>query len=324
MILIISNAEDATADFIEKRLDKARVRYHRLNTEVLARVPISFEVGQPTRHSAALATCQIGLQRIALGAVTSIYYRRPVPPRLPDNMPRGTADWIESELRRTWGGMLASQLGIRWVNHPLAISGASYKPEQLVRAQRMNFRVPETLITTDPEQAEHFCAAHAWSVIAKPVGHGEILGETDEDDRIVYTNRVPRAAAQSLKRVTDCPTLFQREIAKDVDIRVTVVDRNVIAVALHSQERALSAVDCRRNNMTGMRYSLIDLPRELEAAIADLVASYGLLYAAVDLVLDQQGRYWFLELNPAGQWAWLEQLADAPISEALIRCLSDA
>lgn len=323
MILIISNAEDATADFMEARLVAAGVAYQRLNTETLACLPISFVVGQRDGRAGSSAAFGRGQQRVVLDDVTAIYYRRPVPPTLPAGTPPGLADWMESEVRRTWGGVLSSRPDVRWVNHPLSVSGASYKPEQLARAHRMGLSVPDTLITTDPDAAERFCAEHDWCVIAKPVGHGEILGATAADDRIVYTNRVPRAAAPRLVRVANCPTLLQREIIKEVDVRVTVVGREVIAVTLHSQERPLSAVDCRRDNMSGMRYSLVTLPADLATAVADLVASYGLLYAALDLVRDLDGRYWFLELNPAGQWAWLEQLADAPISAALIRCLTN-
>jgi glutathione synthase/RimK-type ligase-like ATP-grasp enzyme len=70
-----------------------------------------------------------------------------------------------------------------------------------------------------------------------------------------------------------------------------------------------------------MRYSEIALPRRLADQLVALTRSYGLYFAAIDLVLDPEGNYWFLELNPAGQWAWLEQEIGVPISAALTRCL---
>lgn len=324
MILIISNAADATADFFEARLADAGASYERLNTEALASLPITMTFSESDATTLAMATFgAAGGRRLVLDDVRAIYYRRPVSPTFPEGTPPGLADWMESEVRRTWGGMLGARTDLRWVNHPLAVSGASYKPEQIARALRMGLNVPATLITTDPQAAANFCAAHNWCVIAKPVGHGEILGTAEADDRIVYTNRVTRAAADRLSRVSACPTLLQREIVKDLDLRVTVVGRDVIATALHSQERESSSVDCRRDIMSGMRYSPVTLPPDLVTLLADIVASYGLLYAALDLVRDRDCRYWFLELNPAGQWAWLEQVADVPISAALIRCLTN-
>ncbi|HKV43594.1 MAG TPA: hypothetical protein VJT32_02785 [bacterium] len=139
----------------------------------------------------------------------------------------------------------------------------------------------------------------------------------------MYTNLLDESRSNLLERVVSCPTLFQQWIQKEVDVRITVAGNKCIGVALHSQEREVSLVDCRRDNMTGMRYSLLSIGEELEGTLVALVGSYGLHFAAIDMARDFHGRYWFLELNPAGQWAWLEQAAGAPISEALIECLAN-
>jgi hypothetical protein len=46
-------------------------------------------------------------------------------------------------------------------------------------------------------------------------------------------------------------------------------------------------------------------------------AACNLRFSAIDLVLDPSGDYWFLELNPNGQWAWIEARTGLPISEAI-------
>ena len=43
----------------------------------------------------------------------------------------------------------------------------------------------------------------------------------------------------------------------------------------------------------------------------------GLLYGAIDLVETPDGRHVFLELNPSGEFFWLEQQPGLPISAAL-------
>lgn len=317
MILVISNARDVTADFLEERLGGAGVPFARLNTEDLARIPVSFDPERTPSPSFVLNG-----QRIALDEVDAVYYRRPVPPEFSAALPAGTREWMENETRRAWGGVLASRPGVLWVNHPLAVSSASYKPEQLARAVRFGLLVPPTVVTTEPDVATAFCETHDWEVVVKPVGHGEILGQDEADDRIVYTNLLQRGDSARMRNVAACPTLFQRAIPKSVDLRVTVAGAELIAVALHSQDRPSSRVDCRRENMAGMRYSIAHLPAALEAKILALVRSYDLAFAALDFIVDPSGEYWFLEINAAGQWAWLEQIADAPISSAIIRCLT--
>jgi hypothetical protein len=160
MILILTNAQDVTADFFEARLTDAGVPWARLNTERIAGLPLTFRVGgAAVPHACVIA---VGDRRLALDDISAIYYRRPIPPELPPDLPPGHATWMESELRRAWGGVLAARPGLRWVNHPLAISAASYKPEQLARAARLELPVPETIITNDPAEAEAFCRQWAW------------------------------------------------------------------------------------------------------------------------------------------------------------------
>jgi glutathione synthase/RimK-type ligase-like ATP-grasp enzyme len=317
VILILSNARDATADFLQKKMTDLGISFLRLNTELLPKIQLT---AAPTEGQLT-GGFTIDQRYIRFDDVNAVYYRRPTMPVIDGEMSPGLRAWIQSEYRRTWGGLLLALTRLRWVNHPLAISGASYKPEQLIRAQRFGLSVPATLITTQPEEARAFCARFDWSVIAKPLGHGEISGTDDGDDQLVYTSALSPDLENNLSAVTHCPTLFQYRVPKNIDIRVTVIDHKCIAVALHSQEQPISQIDCRRNNMAGMRYSHCDLPPSLADSLIRLTRSYNLYFSAIDLARDTSGQYWFFELNPAGQWAWLEQKIGVPLSAALINCL---
>ena len=43
-----------------------------------------------------------------------------------------------------------------------------------------------------------------------------------------------------------------------------------------------------------------------------------LVYSAFDFVLTPEGKYFFLETNPAGEWVWLERELGLPISKTII------
>jgi glutathione synthase/RimK-type ligase-like ATP-grasp enzyme len=260
-------------------------------------------------------------KEFSVAEIRSVYFRRPVPPAVGGDAAPHVRAWMASEIRSAWGGLLNTSPTTRWVNHPLAVSGASYKPEQLARARRTALRIPPTLLTTKPTSALEFCERHDWRVIVKPVAHGEILAESEADDRLVYTNQVSEDLKQQLDRVASCPTLFQRRLDKATDVRVTIAGHTVVAVELHSQEREFSTIDCRRENMRDMRYSIVELPPEIRAQLLALTQSYGLVFAAIDLVRDVNGTWWFLELNPAGQWAWLDERAGTNIADALLDVL---
>ena len=57
------------------------------------------------------------------------------------------------------------------------------------------------------------------------------------------------------------------------------------------------------------------LPREVENSCIDLVQRLGLEFGAIDLIVRPDGRYTFLEINPNGQWAWLEEMTGLPFVE---------
>ncbi len=65
----------------------------------------------------------------------------------------------------------------------------------------------------------------------------------------------------------------------------------------------------------------MELPAELVEACIAVTHDLGLRFAAIDLVEDEDGQFWFLEANPNGQWAWIEQRTAAPVTAAIVDAL---
>jgi glutathione synthase/RimK-type ligase-like ATP-grasp enzyme len=102
-------------------------------------------------------------------------------------------------------------------------------------------------------------------------------------------------------------------------VRVTVVDGKVEAVALRGHEpNGTPILDIRRNNMTGVIYERIILPQRVENILLELVSSYQLRFAAVDFGVDKSGRWYFFEINPNGQWAWLDLIGAVNIGNLFL------
>jgi hypothetical protein len=78
-----------------------------------------------------------------------------------------------------------------------------------------------------------------------------------------------------------------------------------------------------RDNMSGVEYSPEALPAEVKNALHALARSYGLRFAAVDMMVASTGWY-FLEVNPNGQWAWLDLVGGASIYELFLNAFGDA
>jgi glutathione synthase/RimK-type ligase-like ATP-grasp enzyme len=138
-----------------------------------------------------------------------------------------------------------------------------------------------------------------------------------------YTSRVCAEHLAELERVSHTPCLFQEYVPKDVEIRVNVIGDVVLSAEIHSQEMETTRVDWRYYH-PDMTYAIHQLPLPVEDGCRSIVRLYGLNFAAIDLIRRPDGGYTFLELNPNGQWSWIEQATGLPIAETLAQFLDSS
>ncbi|RSS84812.1 hypothetical protein EF919_38450, partial [Streptomyces sp. WAC02707] len=105
--------------------------------------------------------------------------------------------------------------------------------------------------------------------------------------------------------------LFQAEIPKTGDVRVTVVGRRVFAQQIAAPDGAL---DWRRGDWDALLHAPIAVPAPIEAALHRYLAAFGLVFGCFDFALTGDGdaaEDWvFIECNPNGQWGWLPDASD--------------
>ena len=97
----------------------------------------------------------------------------------------------------------------------------------------------------------------------------------------------------------------------------------MFATAIQSQDHPETSIDWRLGDLLDLplEHKSLQLPQEVAAACGALTRSFGLRYSAIDMVLAPNGDYVFLEMNPNGQWAWIEAKAGHPIRDAIIETL---
>ncbi len=264
---------------------------------------------------------EAGRATVSLEEIRSVWYRRPVQPEPteeiqdPDDY-RFAAEESEEALLGLW-----RVLDCTWVSHPDAPEAASYKPAQLMIAAKLGFGVPRTLITNDPKRAKEFVQGLDGAAVIKPLRYG-VVRETDEYEEVIFANPVREADVRDgMETVALCPCLLQEYIAKDVEIRVTVVGKEVFAAEIHSQEVPGAQHDWRRTAASDIPHLRHNLPAPIAERCVGLVRQMGLNFGAIDLIRTPEGRYVFLEINPNGQWLWVELLTGLPITDSLVRLL---
>lgn len=312
MLFILTNSQDATVSFLTPFLERAGVRFQRLDTDALVpRVQFSYGLGNP-------ALRLDGCWYEAYDA-THIWYRRPE--QLKDARFDGSPE--SNFARLEWTEFIecffAHVPADRWVNHPALNSAASRKLEQLTTAARLGFRVPDTIVTQNPEDLQEFYRKHQGEIIVKPVSTGYVERPKEDADSLIYTNRVHDVHMERLDDLRLCPTLFQEFIKKRCDVRITVMDDDIHAVALIARERSgEQRCDVRRDNMSDVEYEAVALPQEVRNRVRQLLRHYKLRFGAIDMAVSLDGAWYFLEINPNGQWAWLDMTAGTNIASSFV------
>lgn len=310
LILVVTNSRDVTTDFVILEMRRRGMPFIRLNTEDLPRHELTMPDGDPSN---IVLTGPCGTLR--LQDVTGAYYRRPGS-ILPDE-PGPAADYVAAE----WSAILRSlwnALDGRWLNDPFLILRAEDKPRQLAAARRVGLRTPRTLVTNSFEAASAFLADGP--TIAKPLRHALI--DDGAIGSVLFTSRIERLEAEDVAAFARAPVILQREIVKRTDVRVVVVDGRVFATRIFSQAHDETEVDWRRGVRKDLEHQATELPADIVAACVAVTADLGLRFAAIDLIEDVDGFFWFLEANPNGQWAWIEQQTGAPVTAAIVDSLS--
>ncbi|WP_231332013.1 hypothetical protein [Actinomadura graeca] len=236
--------------------------------------------------------------------IRSVYHRRPGPWRFahPD---RRVREFAAREARHGLAGLL-NHLPVLHVNPPKATAWAEYKPAQLQTAAQTGFTVPATLITNDLRAARTFIREH------HPVVYKSFRGAPPSDGRTgaIWTQRVDPADLDESVAVT--AHLYQQELDKSGDARITVVGRRVFASLIETPDGLL---DWRSGDWDELTCTSLELPDGLADMLCTYLDRFGLVFGCFDFAVDRRtGHLIFIECNPNGQWAFLpdaDAIADA-------------
>ncbi len=319
MLLVLTNTGDATADYLLGKLSEAAVPFVRLDTDTaLRRIALAYTPGSPQLQIDGKWYCPVDF--------STVWYRRPEKLTLygPDSdSPEG--ECIRDEWSEALEGFFSHIPRSQWMNHPAANALASRKLEQLSVARRIGFTIPETIVTQNSEVLRAFFHSNNGRIIVKPMGRAYIERPEEESDSIIFTNRVHDSDLEDLSDLRGCPTLFQQAVDKISDVRITVVDSAIHAFELLAIDATgRQRCDIRRNNMQDVEYRPVKLPDQVVGAVRELVALYELRFAAIDMAIAENGEWYYFEVNPNGQWAWLDICGVGEIYKSFVTSFSTA
>ncbi|GII55558.1 ATP-grasp ribosomal peptide maturase [Planotetraspora thailandica] len=241
--------------------------------------------------------------RVDLRELDAVWFRRLGNTRTsanPEVTDPAHRELIDTDTRAAALGMLLTDFRGRWIDRPSSIWDAQNKVAQLRLAHELGVRIPETLVSQSPERIREFCGARpnaivkaVQGVMQAPAGTITVGQELLADD-----------AAMRL-----CPAIYQEFVPGRRHVRVQVFGDRVLAALLESDD-----LDWRPNlNIPAAEHTL---PDAIEGALRAILRRLGLTMGVFDLKLTDEGEYVWLELNPQGQWLFVEGMTGLPLIDA--------
>lgn len=297
-ILIISNKLDFTTDYVCWELKNRNANYLRVNRDEFDKYNIILNV---LDSESLMLETDNRVYYCGKENLKAIYYRAPI--YLRDIYQPYLSE--EQQLYRTqWAAFVRNLTvfeDVFWMNNPISTFKAENKLLQLKYAQKIGFLCPCTVIANNglvegiKDEKDYIVKSLDTAVL-----------RIEDKEAFVYSNVVKgreiKAASLNIS-----PVVIQDYIYPKTDIRVTVVGNTIFGVKIVKDNRGVEG-DWRKMK-DDLDFIPIHMPDDINEKCIQLVKMLGLTFGAIDLI-ESNGQFYFIEINPTGEWAWLVNTAN--------------
>lgn len=306
--LILSTTTDYSTDLICVELEKRGLEYLRLNRDHFT----EYEINYTLQDNALRVKMGDTWYELSAQCVNSIYFRAPVFLRT-----TGKAYSLEEQLKRSqWSAFIRNLIVLDkalWINYPPSVYQAENKLYQLKIAKECGMSVPETYVGNAlpdniiPEK----------TYIVKSLDTA--LFYDNGKEMFTYSTMI-RGQELLESEIKLAPIILQEYLEHKTDLRVTVVGNQIFPVAIMKHGKAIAG-DWRKNSKDDLDYTPVKLPQIVNKQIVELMKKINLTFGGIDLALVDD-TYYFIEINPTGEWGWLASSVKIPIDKAIVNCLA--
>lgn len=325
MILIFTNKEDGHPTHVIQYLNKWQVPVFRINSEcLLTDYRFSWWANEQD--------CDFHIRNIKNGLemfghqITAIWERRP---EIPSELP------FVSELEEVNKHNIEEAHGflsfIRYYLKDIYSIGsivedrpASSKMLQLSIAHQLGMLIPSTCFSNEKEPIAHLAEQHKYLSL-KPISNSSVF-LNGEEEFVFYSQK---AASKDLlqqpeEAFTQTVSFVQNYVEKAYELRITVINQDVIACKIDSQiqDDDKGKIDWRQGYDYNLKHEILELPENIRQFCLAFLQRMKLNFGCFDFIVTPEGEYVFLECNPNGQWLWIELETRYDISKIMARNLA--
>ena len=325
MIFIFSNKEDSHPTHVIQYLNAWGVPVFRMNTEcLLTDYRFSWwanEQGCDFR----IRNKKNGLEVFG-HQITAIWERRPeIPNELSIN---SSCEEVNKHNLEEAHGFLSF---IRYyLKDVYSIGGivedryASSKMLQLSVAHSLGMSMPDTCFSNEKTPIVDLAKQYT-DLSLKPIS-GSSVFINDEQEYVFYSQKAKSAdlIQQPEEAFTQTVSFVQNYVEKAYELRVTVINQDIIACKIDSQiqDNDKGKIDWRQGYDYNLKHEIVDLPERIKQFCLEFLKRMKLNFGCFDFIVTPEGEYVFLECNPNGQWLWIEMETGYDISKIMARNLA--
>ncbi|WP_294263448.1 MvdC/MvdD family ATP grasp protein [uncultured Chryseobacterium sp.] len=306
MILCITHSKDFyNIDIFFDYLKAKGIPYFRLNSDRLnhsQRISIHedfFELTDEYGNTLDSKTIQ------------AVWHRKSWRISIPEELDETYAQIFLKEYASLQYNLLTLLEEVPWIN-PLQNENKidGNKIHQLKLAKKNNLTVPETIFSNDPEKITGFFHEKCnGKMIAKL--HG-VISKSMGGENLLSTQIINENSLENIEDIEYCPMIFQPYIEKEYELRIVYLDGEFFTGKINNSEYT----DWRIANGDYF-WSEYLLPEHIRTNLTAMMKEIGLYIGAIDMIRGQDGNYYFLEVNPQGEWGMLQKELNFPIAERI-------
>lgn len=305
-VLIVSPSQDTHAMLVAWSLEQRRHTVHFWDTR---------EAVQGSGFSVNMSNNSATRVTIRGAEFDSVWLRRVHwPSRALFPVDKDDAKYVYDESRKFFDNSIErlSRSTARFLNPREATLRGEMKVEQLNACSELGIAFPQTLISSDPNEIRAFVRHHR-TVAVKPLDvHTWKL--PDGGSLMTFTTTITAAEVGEIsdESLMACPAIYQRYIQKAYEMRVIAVADKVFCCRLNTPS---GTTDFRPYQGTDeLKFSRMETPDYVSEWMLGLTNHFGLQLASSDLVVDESGQAYFLDLNPGGAFLFVEYHTGYPIT----------
>jgi len=305
--LFISNRNDVTTDYLISKFESYSTEFLRIDSEDINSLDIEYN----DKYGTLVTKGDLIYQ---LSDVQAAYYRRS-PSTFVSSDDELDKPYLYNERRHFFEGVYLSLNDCKWINPIFNTYAGERKLMQLSLAKKIGLFIPETIVTNKLVKAKLFLSRNENSIV-KPISHG--LQQRGNVFYSIYTSSISLNHFKELELTDtfDTPIYLQKKIPNELDIRVTIIGKTMFSVSIEKDNT--EEVDWRKPHIR-KTYKEHPLPQNIPEKLLLINKQLGLVYSAIDLILTPNGQYVFLEVNPVGEWGWIEKEVGCKITNTLIK-----